>query len=316
MHPFGSQLLAGIIRTSCLTAILISAGCKEQSASTQTTAPASQPGSRELRIISLSPAISRTLVDFKLADRLVGRTPHCKSIDQVIPVVGDLLTADYEAIIRLNPTHILVQPPAAGIDQHLVELAANRRWTLGQWRLNNRDDIEQMVTELPAVLCGDNGDCEELLSRRSAEIINFVADALAPGRVPLFRGRVLVVHSVEPSVFVSGAGTYHDDILRTLGASNASTAKGWANLTLEDVLRINPDAVILVNPGAPTQGAELAALGPLQALPIAAVKHGRIAIATSADGELPSTGVINVAREFRDILQRFALKPAPPEDQP
>lgn len=291
-----------------IIAIAVSiAGCRK------TPSPQSQPASNTaLRIVSLSPAISRTLIDFDLVKSIVGRTPHCKSIDQSIPVVGDLLNIDYEAIIRLNPTHVLVQPPASGIDQHLLELAVQRGWAVGQWRLNGRDDIETLVTELPVVISGEDRDRLTKLSRRSAEITNQIAEALSPGGAggPLFRGRVLIVHAEDPAVLISGAGTYHDDILRTLGATNASTATGWAKLTIEDVVRLNPDAIILVRPGAPA-GTEFDTAAPtLATLNITAIKQARIAVAIDPDGELPSSGIIGVAREIKLLLQQFA-KTAP-----
>ncbi|MCI0362470.1 MAG: ABC transporter substrate-binding protein, partial [Phycisphaerales bacterium] len=262
-------------------------------------------GLSEPRIVSLSPAISRTLVDFDLQRNIVGRTPHCASIDQSIPVVGDLLNADYEQLVRLRPTHILVQPPASGIDQHLVELAQDRGWRIGKWQLNGRDDIEAMVQELPGVLFSGNQEREADAARRAAQIVSEIADALSPGSEPLFRGRVLIVHAVEPAILVSGTRTYLDDIIRTFGASNATTANGWATLTLEDVARLNPEAIILVRPGARVGSIEEAA-GPLNDLPIDAVRGKRMAVSVNPDGEMPSGGLAGVAREFRSILQQFA----------
>lgn len=264
------------------------------------------------RIISLSPAISRTLVDFELHKHIVGRTPHCASIDQSIPVVGDLINVDYEAAIRLRPTHVLVQPPSGGIDQRLIELSKERDWTIGQWRLNGREDIEAMVRDLPGVLFEGDASREADATRQAARILNDIAAALSPvagDAEPLFRGRVLIVHAVDPAVLVSGAGTYLDDILRTLGAANAANAQGWAKLTLEDVVRLDPEAIILVRPGRPANPA------PLADLAIAAVRDKRIAVASDQDGEMPSSGIINVAREFQSILRDFAASgPSPPQE--
>jgi ABC-type Fe3+-hydroxamate transport system substrate-binding protein len=265
-------------------------------------------GVGHVRIVSLSPAISRTLIDFDLQNQIVGRTPHCASIDQSIPVVGDLINIDYESVIRLKPTHILVQPPAGGIDQRLVELARQHGWSLGQWRLNGRDEIEAMVGEMPAALFPTDQARRSDAAQRSARILNDIAEALSPGADPLFRGRVLIVHSVDPNVLVSGAGTYLDDILATLGGTNATVARGWVTLTLEDIARINPEAIIFIRPGEESRDLQIVA-GPLSSLPMRASRNGRIAVARDPDGELPSSGIINVAREFRDILRQLAASP-------
>ena len=86
-----SRLLVAAIHALALASALLAA-CGRENASGQSGSNAKPD---ELRIVSLSPAISRTLIDFGLQDRIVGRTPHCASIDPSIPVVGDLINIDY-----------------------------------------------------------------------------------------------------------------------------------------------------------------------------------------------------------------------------
>jgi ABC-type hemin transport system substrate-binding protein len=108
------------------------AGCGlEEPGGTDTAAPGPvEPP----RIVSLSPALSRTLVDLGLADHVVGRTAYCASLDPAIPIVGDLYELDYERLIRLEPTHVLLQPASAtGVDPQLRRLAEERGWTIGAW---------------------------------------------------------------------------------------------------------------------------------------------------------------------------------------
>ena len=112
--------------------------------------PGKSTGAGQLRIASLSPAISRTLADLGLADRLVGRSRFCRAVEPAIPVVGDLTSVDYEILIRLKPTHVLLQPPLAGLDAELARLAQEQGWTLGVWpSINGVDDIEKLLKELP-----------------------------------------------------------------------------------------------------------------------------------------------------------------------
>jgi ABC-type hemin transport system substrate-binding protein len=285
---------------ACLQALL---SCGRQAASGTSQ---SQP-SGELRIVSLSPAISRTLIDFDLQSRIVGRTPHCASIDQSTPVVGDLFNVDYEQLVRLRPTHILVQPPASGIDQRLIELAQQRGWVLGQWRLNGREDIEDMVRELPGVLFADGDDQQAQAMRTSADVLNRIAQSLTPAGDSTFRGRVLIVNAVDP-VMAFGSGTYLDDLLRSIGGENAVSASGWATLSLEDVVRINPQAVIIVREAslAPADAAPSEAAGPLARLDIEAARSGRIAVLDHPDALTPSSGLVGVAADLRAILHSFS----------
>ena len=112
----------------------------------QTRQPPAHP-TGALRIVSMSPAISRTLVDFGVEDKIVGRSAWCASLDPAIPVAGDLYDVDYERLIRLDPTHVLVQPPSTGLDPTLQRLATERGWIIGRWKFDTLDDVEQMVRE-------------------------------------------------------------------------------------------------------------------------------------------------------------------------
>ena len=101
----------------------------------------------ELRLVSMSPALSRTLVDFGLARRIVGRSPFCDFLDDAVPIVGDLRNINYERLIELAPTHVLVQ---AEPEEKLLALAAERGWRIGRWgTIDTIDDIERTVRELP-----------------------------------------------------------------------------------------------------------------------------------------------------------------------
>ncbi|MHC5005021.1 MAG: TroA family protein, partial [Planctomycetota bacterium] len=97
------------------------------------------------RIVSLSPAISRALVDLGLGDRVVGRTPFCAALDPALPVVGDLQHVDFERLVRLAPTHVLVQPASTGVDPRLAGLADRHGWSLQHWTLNDVADVIELV---------------------------------------------------------------------------------------------------------------------------------------------------------------------------
>lgn len=264
----------------------------------------------ELRIVSLSPAISRTLVDFGLEGRIVGRSAWCGSLDPAIPVAGDLYDVDYERLIRLEPTHVMVQPPSTGLDPALQRLAEKHGWVIGQWKFNTLDDIEQMIRDVPGVLYPAGGAGREAAAARAADLLNRMATALTPGGSRTWTGRTLLIADTEPVVLVFGHGTYLDDILTALGGENATAKRGWAELSLEDVLRLDPDAIILVRDKGPADIDPVEAAGRLGTLETTARREGRITLLWHADAMLPSSAVIEVAATMRAALARLA-EPAP-----
>jgi len=153
------------------------------------------------RIVSLSPAVSRTLLDFGLQQQIVGRSRWCASLDPAIPVLGDLYEINYEWLLRLHPTHVLVQPAAStGLDPTLERLAAEHDWVVGHWRINTIADIEQMVRDLPAVLFPQGDPCRETAAARAADLLNRIDVALTPRRADLWSGRTLLVADVDPDI--------------------------------------------------------------------------------------------------------------------
>ncbi len=291
-----------------MVAILLIAGLLATSSCKRSDDRRVERDENEIRIVSLSPAISRTLIDFDLDRHIVGRTPYCTAIDQSIPVVGDLMSVDYEQIIGVQPTHVLVQPPAAGVDAALLKLAAERGWIIADWRLNGLNDIQRMLDELPARLFADDANARATMERDGSTIKDALHAALA-GEFTSGTGykavyRVLMVNAVDP-VMAFGRGTYLDDVLVSMGGANAINDAGWVQLSLEDVVRLEPEAIILVKPGA--SEVDIARdLGPLAEIDVPAVRDQRLAVLRHADALLPSSAVVEVASELRSILGRFA----------
>ena len=265
-----------------------------------------RPGaSTELRIVSLSPALSRTLVDFGLADNVVGRTPFCRSLDPGVPVVGSLLDVDFELLVKVMPTHLLVQPPAGGIDPDLGALAAQHGWTVGEWHIDTIDDIERLILDLPDVLFDVDSPQHAEAVTRAAELVNEIAAVLSPGGDQRWPWRTLLVSDAH-AVSVFGRGTYMNDLLLAMGGTNAIDVDGYPQLSLEDVVRLDPEAIILIVPGLSQPADPVAAAGALGTLEISAVRDGRVAWLAHPDVLVPSSGVVDVAREFRRVLRTLA----------
>ncbi len=279
-------------------AITFATGCREQPAGTSgSAATATEP-----RIVSLSPAISRTLVDLELDHLIVGRTPFCDALNHDIPVVGDLHDLNYEALIRVRPTHILIQPPASGVNTQLVQLAQERGWSLHMWRLERLEDIATLIGDLPSAIFQEDLETQSNALERSLALIEqFIELQEVEARRALPPTTLLLV-GVDP-VTAFGTETYLHEVLLMVGGRNAAQHASYPQYTLEDISKMNPQQVILVRPNAATN--DLAPLGPILSMNIDAVNENRLAVLTHPDALLPSSGVIGVAEELREILDTF-----------
>ncbi len=275
--------------------------CAKQ-AQPPTSGAAAHPNGSAVRLVSLSPAVSSTLARLGAADLIVGRTPWCAAAPDDVPVVGTLNDFDAERLVRLDPTHLLVQPPAAGLDPDLAALAQQHGWTIRTWSINTIPDIRTLIRDLPTLLPPDDPR-RAALDSAAADQIARIDDALTP---PSAADRW-----TQPTLFLFGdtplgafgTDTYLHDIWTALGGVNATTTSGWiADLSLEDVVRMNPAAVIRVTSGA----AGPDPLGPLATLEIDAAHDGRAATLAHPEAMLPSAGVADVAAALREIMRTFA----------
>ena len=254
-------------------------------------AESSSPDDRnDLRVISLSPALTRTLEDMGFADVVVGCTPFCRPENQRAVIVGDLYEVDYEMMVRLDPTHVVVQATAAGPLPELHQLAESRGWGIGSWPVNNLADIRAVLAELPELLDGKG-------QQQSRKLIAAM-DTIGAG-AQRWSGRTLVVTGGQP-LLAFGPDTYMGELLAGFGVPNALESGAWRTLSAEDVVRIDPKGVIVVG------AAQGSAVVTIEMLPIDAVSQGRVVLLDHPEALIPSSRVIEVATALKKSIAQLA----------
>ncbi len=267
----------------------------------------------EPRIVVLSPGIAVMLRDLGLADLVVGRHSYDRVLPRTLPPCGDQTGLDYEAILRLNPTHILLEQGTTGVPARLTEQAGRHAWDVRVYALLELDDIDRCVRDLRARFMARPGDGAARpetaeLEQRWRDAMRFRSDHLAAA------GRVLLLGGVSPPA-AFGPRSWHHQILERLGGAPAITdGAPWITLDAEDVLRLSPDAIVLILPRgpdaapgpAPTAAELKDLLGRVGTLDVPAVKSGRIAIIDDPLAHTPSTAMIGLADELARILEGWS----------
>ncbi len=297
-RPAGSTLL--LVVALLLQCII---GCTSDGAPDSNSNNPDSASAAPVRLVSLSPAISRTLVDFELDQYLVGCTPFCPTANDAT-VIGDLHDVNHERLIKLAPTHVLVQPPAGGLSDSFRELAGRHGWALHTWSLNDIGDIAALIDTMPEVFAESAPDLADRARQQAEELSDRLSQALRPLDDGVWRGRTLLLAGTDP-VLVYGSDTYLDDLLRAMGVPNATETRHWSQLSMEDVTRLNPEAVILLEAGADESTDPLELAGPIGRLDIAAIRENRVGVLTHPDAILPSSAIIEVAAELRAVLNGF-----------
>ncbi|MCC5823714.1 MAG: ABC transporter substrate-binding protein [Phycisphaerales bacterium] len=308
-------------RTLCLllTAILacLSLGCDPRANATANAE--TRDAAKETRIIALAPALGVILQDLGLEDDIVGKHAWDMALGRSIPAVGTHDDPDLEAILRLKPTHIVVQDMETRVPESLRRTAEREGWTLWGFPLLTLDDIATTTDELHLRLVGEPArdprtiDPTEHLARErpSARLADAWSDRGAPARAA---GRILLLANVDPAGAM-GPGSFHHQLIERLGARPAITAGGpWQELDHEDILRLAPDAILLFRPTPvdhhavgerprPTAAEAMAALRGIGSLDIPAVRAGRVAIIDHPLGLLPASSLAEVAEEIAQAFE-------------
>ena len=268
---------------------LVVAGCGhvgDDSAPRQGTEP---------RLVVLSPALAAIIDDLGLADRVVGRHGYDLVLDPSIPVCGEQQAIDYEALVRVEPTHLLIEWGSRELPSRLTELADRRGWAVRGFQTLTLDDVDRATRELEALFPQ---------AVAGPRIERFHELTAGPPDAPRFGGRVLLVMNTSPQIIALGPGSAHHELLvRTGGVPAIEDGSPYMPLHAEDVLRLAPDAVIVIEAGEASPDARL---GVLDGLAIPAIESGRVAVIADRLALLPSTRLADVADEMRRILDSWS----------
>lgn len=280
----------------------LGSACRESRAPEPAGAPL--PGESP-RIVALSPGVAETLESLGLGGLLVGRHAFDDFSRSEIPSVGDQSGIDYEALLRVRPTHVLLEKSAAGAPPRLLELASARSFDVREVPMLSLGDIRAAIEHLPAIVGApdapdvpggspENAGAAGLLARFDAAL------AQAPG-FDARAGRMLALYWTRP-VGAAGPGSYHAEMIVALGGSLAlDDGAPYRQLDPEDVRRLDPDSIALFIPDAdPARLDEL--LGALGSLDLRAVREGRVALVNHPRCQTPGPSAIEVADSLRDAV--------------
>ena len=248
------------------------------------------------RVVSLIPSATEVLLALGAGDRLVGRTDfdHGPGVDS-LPSVGGGMTPSIEAVAALRPDQVL------------------------GWETKGDQSTRRRLEELGIPVFAVEVDDTVGVFRTVASLGRLTgrapaADSLAAGlRRELAEVRASVAGRPRPTVFflvwndppmTAGAETFISQVLGVAGGRNvfADVAGEWPNVALEEIVRRQPDFVVL--PLGEKGGAH--DVDRLRGSPgwreLRAMREGRIVTIDSELMNRPGPRLGEAARTLRDRL--------------
>lgn len=250
------------------------------------------------RIISLSPANTEIVFTLGLGDRLIGVTSYCNYPEeaQTKEKVGNVTEIDLERVVRLEPDLVLAGSltPRELVDK-LEELGI-RVFVL------DAHTIEEVFEDIRkvAILAGIEDEGEEFVKILKDELTQITQKVIMlPAEQ---KPRLLHVIWHDP-IWTAGRNTFIDEFIRLGGGVNVvSDLEGYITLSLEELLRRNPDIITVVS----THGSEAISynffLSDERLQAVRAIRERKVFLVDSDLVSRPGPRVIEALAVFARIL--------------
>ena len=250
------------------------------------------------RLVSLTPAITETVLALGGVAQLVGVSNYCVLPQGLkLPRLGSSLTPSFEAIAGLRPSLILCDD-SAGAKRH--ELAALAKCEVLPWLT-----LPEVVSSIRRIgqLLGQAAAGDAL-----AERLNSRLSQKPPPSAP----RVLLLLSYDPDrpaeIWFIRQNSLHGAALSAAGATNAVArdVAGLPRLSIEELIQLDPDEVLIIPPPGATLEVRRRLLTAFNALaPLRAVKDGKVGVVSTASQSV-GPSILELSDALASMLQKMA----------
>ena len=250
------------------------------------------------RVVSLAPSLTETIYALGLEGKLAGDTTYCDipPAAKDKPHVGAPQSPSLEAIVAMHPDLVL----ATTSINRPVTADALLKLGIPVYTTSDEHTVREMLDSTAEIadLLGAKESGATMVANLQKRLDTLHARLQDRPMV-----HVLFVVWQEPLISI-GQNTFIADALRWAGAESVITSgQNWPQVSMEEVVRLQPDFIVLTPDHMKAEGA--AEADSLSTRPIwadlQAVKLGRVVIA-SDEVDRPSPGLIGaieqLARDF------------------
>jgi iron complex transport system substrate-binding protein len=194
------------------------------------------------RIVSTFPSITETIFALGAGDRVVGVSTYCRYPPAVLslPKIGTYTKPDPEKIALLRPDLVIIQKSATGLAERLSALGIHH----AEVTVGSLAEVYSMIRDIGSAI-GLPNSAEKLNRDIQSRLNTFRSDTVGKPRPA-----VLMVVGRTPGLLTNliavGPGAYLGELLEIAGGGNVltETAIAYPHISLETVVRLNPDVIL------------------------------------------------------------------------
>jgi iron complex transport system substrate-binding protein len=195
------------------------------------------------KIITMAPSATELLVALGQTSKIIGRDQFSVTPKELqkVPVLGDFLTPNVEAIASLKPDLVVLDKSQSRAKAALQSLGVS---TLSL-PMHQLADVRTGLIEVGEAV-GKADQARALV----AEIDARVQEYAAKGHARVEHPTVLAIIDRDPdqlrNLIAAGPNTYLDELLTLVGARNmlSGSSVRYAQISAEQILRSSPDIII------------------------------------------------------------------------
>jgi len=258
------------------------------------------------RIVSLAPNLTETVYALDAGDRLVGDTNVDDYPDaaKALPHVGAVLAPSLEQIVALHPDLVL----ATNDLNRRVTVEALARMGLAVYVTDplSIDDVLNSTARIARLIgAGQRGDAA--IAEMRARL-----DALAQRLASVPPRRVLFVVWTAPLTSVGEHTFLNDELVRAGGQSVVEIADGWPQISLEYVLKLQPEYLVFAGSLSEANAPPVEELAKLPGWrDLDAVRDGKIAV-VSEEIDRPGPRMVDAIEQLAHLLHPEVFAPPAP----
>ena len=248
------------------------------------------------RLVSTAPSITESIKYLGGEKMLVGVSNFCQFNDET-PRIGSAITPNYEKIISLFPSKVLVSKTADSNLENSLKKMNLAYTTLG---FNGLEEILESIKKV-----GREIDQEKIAD----QFVEDVKRELNPIKSITDKTYLWVISTnvdgeMVNKVMVAGTSTHYCQILKMLGLKNPNgILQNYHNLSLEQVIKMRPDYIFISSPGNISEKVMnniKKAWEKTTILP--AVKNKKIFFFQGDEFVVPGTSILNMIKKVKEVL--------------
>jgi len=253
--------------------------------------------------VSTVPAATLNLVLIGGDKLLVGVSSYDRLFlpesERDLPVAGDYEQTNYEQLVKLKPTVMVIQQEESRQAARLKEFVRDHQIELLNMKFDHVADIWASVRMLGRA-AGREAEAEKAIARAQQDLTDVAADYKDAAHPK-------VLYIMDPAANLAcGNHTFVEEMIALAGGQNVAAGDGFVTLGRETMVKLSPDVLLI---GAPDAIAEMPGdprLAPWLSLPVPATLNKRVFLVTDGNSQMPSVNIGKNVRALAELIHRNA----------